>query len=87
LRICPRAILEADRSSIFADKSAVPLDLEPVLRKALATHREERYPSMHAMLADLKLFRESAFFQPVPATAPPGIRNWIISKFRRCLRK
>jgi eukaryotic-like serine/threonine-protein kinase len=77
------AILESKPLPMMANPPAEISKLESILSQALAKRREERYPSIGAMLAEIAAVRNEACASGMPAQEPGGIRKWFESKFRR----
>jgi eukaryotic-like serine/threonine-protein kinase len=65
-----------------AAPSPVISRMESILRHALANKREQRYQSIHAMLADIKAVRDGECAAGTPAQASLGLKKWFYSKFR-----
>lgn len=75
------AILEAEPPLLLSKQSSIPTQLEPVIRKALAKNREDRYQSVAELLDDLDSAAHAPTVEAGHPQTPSGIRKWFLPRF------
>ncbi len=80
------SILEAEPAPLSSRQTSIPPQLEWITRRTLAKSRENRYPSMAELLADLDAVRHRIPQQGSPGTLPSGIRKWLSQAFHRSFK-
>ena len=81
------AILEAEPAPLPSKQTSLSIQLDSILRKALAKNREERYQKMSEFSADIQIARQSALTAPKRLTAASRFQKWFCLRFGRTLRK
>jgi serine/threonine protein kinase len=74
---CISAILEAAPPALTSKHADIPMQLESILRKALAKNREDRYQSMEEFLDQIHSARSSSTASCARHETPYGLRKWI----------
>jgi serine/threonine-protein kinase len=76
-----RAILEAEPASLISRQSSIPLQMDSIIRKALAKKREERHQSIRQLMEDLRSLRQKAANDSMPSPTTSRIRKWFSPHF------
>src|SRR5438045_3374828 len=78
---CIASILTTEPAPLSGVLPEVPLKLESILQKALRKNRDERYPTIKEMLADLRNLKEELEAEGLPQTKARA--ESIVSKIKR----
>src|SRR5947199_1664196 len=78
---CIASILKTEPSPLSGVLPEVPLKLESIVQKALRKNRDERYPTIKEMLADLRNLKEELEAEGSPQTKARA--ESIVSKIKR----
>src|SRR5437667_6799077 len=78
---CIASILTMEPAPLSGVLPEVPLELESILQKALRKNRDERYPTIKEMLADLRNLKEELEAEGSPQTKARA--ESIVSKIKR----
>jgi serine/threonine protein kinase len=78
---CIDRILRTEPSPMDPLQTPSPMQIQPILRRALEKNREDRYPSMRALLSEIS----SVSSHRAPTKNPSAIGRWIASKLLRPL--
>src|SRR5213082_1379372 len=78
---CIASILKTEPSPLSGVLPEVPLKLESIVQKALRKNRDERYPTIKEMLADLRNLKEQLEAEGSPQTKARA--ESIVSKIKR----
>jgi eukaryotic-like serine/threonine-protein kinase len=81
------AILEGEPAPLSVHHDSVLPQIESIIGKAMAKKREDRYPSVSALLSDIDSTRRSAADSEQAFSGRSGIQRWISLALRRSLRK
>jgi len=81
------AILEAEPAPLASRQFSIPAQMEPILRRALAKKREDRYQRIAELMADMECAHQSASAECSRGPRPSAIRGWFSSLFRRTVEK